>query len=312
LKISVAWLAIGAGLMLGCRARPQTVAAPPLPTATLTPTVAPSVTLLPAPTSTATSEPCSETQGRLVFEMFASQITGLDFHYRVHLPPCYDATQRRYPLLIMLHGYVADSEAMNDDQWQRLGLLDAADKGYAEGKLAPMVIVLPNGLDASYGQDDSPFGRVITGELLPDAGGKFCLWDDPSRRAIGGLSRGGFWALSIAFLNPGLFGKVGGHSPFVYDGDYPDQNPTNLLETPVNLKGMDIYIDHGAQDFVASGAHELVARLKAHGVQPQYVINPVGKHVEEYWAAHVGDYLAFYTADWPKDASQYPACSPAS
>jgi S-formylglutathione hydrolase FrmB len=98
----------------------------------------------------------------------------------------------------------------------------------------------------------------------------------------------------------------------VYFGDSPEQNPTNLLDTPLDLKGLTIYVDHGAQDFVASGAHELVDRLQAHGIQPQYVVNPVGQHTEDYWAAHVGDYLAFYAADWPKDVSQYPACGPRS
>lgn len=241
-------------------------------------------------------------------ETLASQITGSDVHYRVYLPPCYAATGRRYPLLIMLHGYVENSDAMNDDQWVRLGLTDAADRGYSVGALPPLVIVMPNGLNASYGRDDSPFGRIVATELLPEVNRKFCTWGDPAHQAIGGLSRGGFWALSIAFLNPGLFGKVGGHSPFVYDGDFPDQNPTNLLDTPLNLKGLSIYIDHGAQDYVADGARELVTKLRAHGVQPEYVVNPVGTHAESYWSAHVVDYLTFYTASWPTEVSQYPDC----
>jgi enterochelin esterase-like enzyme len=309
-KIAVIELTIAAGVMAsGCRAQPAAVVPTPLPSPTPQPTLEPAATPLPIPTLTPTPEPCIDTQGSLRSEMFTSQITGADFHYRVYLPPCYASTGRRYPLLVMLHGYVENSDAMNDDQWVRLGLADAADKGYATRALPPMVILMPNGLDASYGRDDSPVGKVITSELLPDASHKFCVWGDAARQAIGGLSRGGFWALSIAFLNPGLFGKVGGHSPFVYDGDFPDQNPLNLLDAPIDLKGLSIYVDHGAQDYAADGARELVARLKAHGLQPQYVVNPVGTHSEDYWSAHVADYLAFYGADWPKDVSQYPACA---
>jgi S-formylglutathione hydrolase FrmB len=241
--------------------------------------------------------------------MFVSQITGRDFHYQVYLPPCYASTGRRYPLLVMLHGYVENSDAMDDDQWIRLGLAAAADQGYAARSLPPMIILMPNGLDASYGRDDSPVGKIITTELLTQAGGKYCLWGDTAHQAIGGLSRGGFWALSIAFLNPGLFGKAGGHSPFVYEGDFPDQNPTNLLDTPIDLSGLSIYIDHGAQDYVAEGARDLVTRLKAHGVQPQYVVSPVGSHTEDYWSSHVSEYLAFYASGWQMDASQYPACA---
>ncbi len=315
LKIATAALLIVAPVILsGCRAK-QAAATPtllPTSTPTATPTAQPTATPLPAPTLTPTPVPCTDTQGSIKTEVLPSQITGADFHYRIYLPPCYGATGRRYPLLVMLHGYDAASDAMNDEQWVRLGLTAAADKGFVSGALPPMVIVMPNGLDASYGRDDGPVGKVIASELMPEIAHRFCLWDDVSKRAIGGLSRGGFWALSIAFLNPGLFGKVGGHSPFVYDGDYPDQNPTNLLDTPLKLGGLKIYIDHGAQDYAADGAQELVNKLKAHGIQPEYVVNPVGTHAEDYWSAHVADYLTFYAADWPRDVSQYPACSPAS
>lgn len=306
----IAGLAVAAGaLTASCRAQPPTAAPTPLPSPTTAHTIALSATPLPLPTLTPTAQPCTETQGALREGMLASQISGSAMHYRVYLPPCYAFSGRRYPLLIMLHGFVENSNAMNDDQWIRLGLTSAADRGYSSGALPPMVIVMPNGLSAAYGRDDSPFGKIVATELLPEIDRQYCVWGDAAHQAIGGLSRGGFWALSIAFLNPGLFGKVGGHSPFVYDGDFPDQNPVNLLDTPINLKGLSIYIDYGGQDYAGDGARLLVAKLRAHGVQPQVVANPVGAHAESYWSAHVVDYLTFYAADWPRDMSQYPACA---
>lgn len=317
LKVATAELLLMISLLAGCKPAPaQAITALPAPT--LTPTLMPTSTQtltptpLPLPTLTPTVESCTDKQGQIVFRSFSSLITGSEFRYRVYLPPCYAATARRYPWLVMLHGYVPDSDEMKDDQWVRLGLTDAADEGYAAGRYPPIVIVMPNGNDASYGQDDGPFGQVIAKELVPDVIEHVCTWDDPARRAIGGLSRGGFWALSVAFSNPGLFSKVGGHSPFVYNGGYPEQNPLNMLDTPIDIQGLTIYIDHGAQDYVANDVHVLVSKIMAHGVKPEYVINPVGQHVEEYWAAHVNDYLSFYTADWPRDVSQYPACQAAS
>ena len=293
----------------GCRAQPQAAAPTPLPSPTSPPTLAPTATPLPLLTLTPTAQPCAETQGALREGMIASQVSGAALHYRLYLPPCYAASGRRYPLLVMLHGFVENSDQMNDNQWIRLGLTAAADQGYVSGALPPMVILMPNGLDAAYGRDDSPFPKIVTTELLPEIDRQYCVWNDAAHQAIGGLSRGGFWALSIAFLNPGLFGKVGGHSPFVYDGDVPSQNPLNLLDTPLNLKGLSIYIDYGGQDYAGDGARELVAKLKAHGVQPQVVANPVGTHAESYWSAHVVDYLTFYATGWPKDVSQFPACT---
>lgn len=244
----------------------------------------------------------------MVFETLTSQITGREMDYRVHLPPCYTLTGRAYPVLIMLHGLVPGSTVMNDDQWDRLGLDEAADAGYLAGTLAPMVIVMPDGNDARHGDDNSPFGRVVAEELLPDVEAKYCVQQDSAGRAIGGLSRGGFWAFSVAFLNPDLFDRVGGHSPFLYDGDYRVYNPYNLVDEALGIERLTMYIDHGAQDYVDVGVREFIRKLEQRGITPEYVVNPQGGHNEDYWAAHVADYLAFYAAQWSHDVETFPIC----
>jgi len=230
-------------------------------------------------------------------------------HFRVYLPPCYESTGKKYPLLIMLHGWVENSTAMNDDQWVRLGLTAAADNGISQGSLAPMIIAMPNGNDVDQGSDGSPYAQMIATELLPKINEQFCTLDDPAMRAIGGLSRGGFWAFSTAFQYPGLFSRIGGHSPFVYSGEFKDLNPFDLLDTGRDIGAPKVYIDHGAQDFVRDNVRLFVKKLTARGVDVQYVINPQGAHVESYWAAHVADYLDFYAADWSLDVTSYPNCN---
>ncbi len=252
---------------------------------------------------------CAETQGLIVQETLESALANTLLHYRVYLPPCYALTGKRYPTLIMLHGWVQNSTAMNDDQWVRLGLTAAADQGIGQHKLAPMIIVMPNSNDLDQGNDGSPYGKVIATELLPDVAAKFCASNDPALRAIGGLSRGGFWAFSTAFQYPNLFGKVGGHSPYVYPGDFKDYNPYDMLDHPIPIGGLKVYVDHGAQDFVADNVREFVRKLKLRGATLQYVVNPTGTHVESYWAAHVAEYLDFYAAGWPLDANTFPNCT---
>jgi len=229
--------------------------------------------------------------------------------YRVYLPPCYDFTGKQYPTLIMMHGWVENSDAMNDDQWVRLGLAAAEDQGIAAGKLPPMIIVMPNGNDMDQGSDGSPYAEIVATELLPEVERQFCAWPDPAMRAIGGLSRGGFWSFSVAFQYPGLFSRVGGHSLFVYSGDFKDNNPFDLLDTPMDIGSPEIWIDHGAQDYVRDNASLFAQKLAKRGVHVQYVVYPQGSHVESYWAAHVADYLAFYGADWSLDAASYPDCN---
>jgi hypothetical protein len=210
----------------------------------------------------------------------------------------------------MMHGLIPGSDMMNDDQWDRMGLDEAETKGYLDGTLPPMIIIMPNGNDARHGDDDSPYSKVIVNELLPDIEAKICTWNESKMRAIGGLSRGGFWAYSVAFQYPDLFDRIGGHSPFFYDGDYRVYNPYNLLDTAPGIERLTTYIDYAADDHnVDVGIGLFVDKLRAHGIEPELVVNPSGAHTEDYWAAHVADYLAFYGAEWPHAVEQLPACN---
>ncbi len=275
-------------------------------TATLTPLPTPTS----SPSSTPSPVPCTETEGQIVVDTFISHMTGRDFRYRIYLPPCYAQSGRSYPYVIMLHGLVPGTDAMDDSQWIRLGMTGAADQGFVAGDLPPLIIVMPNGNDADYGYDNSTLPDIIVNELMPLVESRYCIWNEPAYRAIGGLSRGGFWAYWIAFSHPELFGRVGGHSPFFYTADYAsDENPDNLVDTAPGINSLVMHIDHGAQDYVENGAVDFVTRLQRRGIDPEYIVYPTGAHTEDYWASHVADYLDFYTADWPRSVQDYPVCS---
>ncbi len=65
--------------------------------------------------------------------------------YAIYLPPCYETSQRSYPVLYLLHG-------SGDDQsgWVQFGeIMHIADKAIREGKATPMIVVMP---DADAGQ----------------------------------------------------------------------------------------------------------------------------------------------------------------
>ncbi len=282
------------------------------PTPTLTPfgaTAAPTST--PTPVPTATTPPCDETRGQVIEDVLYSPAAAHEVRYRVYLPPCYAVTERRYPILYMLHGL---GEGMDDAQWVRMGLTEAADLGYQRGSLPPLIIVMPNGNDANYPWDAGPFPEMIVSDLIPAVESSLCTWNDPQMRAIGGLSRGGYWAFWIAFSHPDLFGQVGGHSAFFYDAEYStDKNPNNLVDRAGGIDELRIYLDHGVQDsLVDVSIGDFAERLRRRGIEPDYVVNPVGAHSEDYWAAHTADYLAFYAANWPRQVIEYPSCHTAS
>ncbi len=284
-------------------ATPEPVETAP-PTATVTPT--------PPPTATRTPIPCTDTHGEVILDSFESEIAGGEVRFRVYLPPCYGATARRYPVLYMMHGLGWN---MDDAQWDRMGIDEAADDGYAQGALPPMIIVMPNGNDADYSdsQGASPVPDMMVHELIPLVDSRYCTWAEPQARAIGGLSRGGFWAYWIAFNHPDMFSRVGGHSPYFYQPFYPtDKNPFNVVDTAEGIERLVMYMDHGGMGRdaieVQPGVRSFIEHLKQRGIEPEYVVNPYGDHLEEYWAEHVAEYLTFYGADWPRNVEEYPSC----
>lgn len=280
------------------------------PTPTLTPT--PEVSPTPVPTASPTAVVCPETAGQvIVFAEFSSEIAGRNMPYRVYVPPCYFQLARRYPVVYLFHGASQD-----DTQWEDLGLLEVLDRGLQLGEYPPMIVVMPYGaglLPDNTFPSDASLENYLLEELMPRIEKDFCTWEDRAYRAIGGNSRGGFWALSIAFRHPELFSKVGAHSPSLDTDITPAAyNPLELALSAPFLDTLRIYLDNGAEDPVRPEVERLSTRLVQRRVVHEYVIDPLGTHSDTYWANHLADYLTFYGGTpidgWPRDAGQLPSC----
>ncbi len=318
-------LLFAAGLVLlpGCdplapQMTPQIIIITPVPTETPAPSPTPPPTRTPPPTATpvltptATPFPCPEASGQVItVDPFRSATAGQNLRYQVYLPPCYQTSQKRYPLLILLHG-AANTEA----QWGKIGTFQALDQGFRLGALPPMLVVAP--YTGSIGNlnafpPDASYETVVLEELLPAVERDFCTWSDRRYRAIGGISRGGFWAYSIALRHPDVFGIVGGHSAFFPDDLREVPAPFNPLELALNATfladaGLRMYMDNAASDPAGVNLQTFSGRLSARGIAHTYVVNPTGDHSDDYWAAHITEYLAFYGRAWPRSADELPSC----
>jgi enterochelin esterase-like enzyme len=270
----------------------------------------PSETPVPAATVVPSATPfvCTERTGQTLRSSFPSTIMGGDVPFRIYLPPCFYDTLKRYPYVVLLHGTGYD-EAM----WEDLGAPAVMDQGITKGTLPPMVLVMPDG-DALAELNDQPDGAsyetLVLDELIPSIERDFCLWGSREGRAIGGISRGGFWAFSIAFRHPEVFAAVGGHSPhFEPDNAPPEVNPLDLASR-VNLTkfSLRIYMDNAASDYVSANVIQMSDILRERSIAHEYLINPTGDHDMEYWSSHVAEYLSFYGQPWPYDTSALPSC----
>jgi enterochelin esterase-like enzyme len=292
----------------------QVTATPPPPTRAPTTTPIPSDTATPPP-ATATPRPtafvCNEVAGRLVDDTFKSAVSGQTVKYRVYLPPCYWQTARRYPVVVLMHGSDTDQTFWTDD----LRANTALDAGIRSGTLPPMILVMPGGdiiANTNVFRSKS-YEMLLLNELVPLVDRSLCTWGTRAGRAIGGISRGGFWAFLVAFRHPDLFNAVGGHSPFFDSGNAPpDYNPLNLAQTvkfPAQLQPR-IWIDAGKDDYARPNIEVFRTSLEARNIDPGYTMYPTGQHTASYWASHVSEYLDFYGKDWPRQVEALPSCLP--
>lgn len=243
-----------------------------------------------------------ETQGRFRELWFYSPALDRDMPYYVYLPPEYGSAARRYPVLYMLHGGSADR-----DEWPAYGLIDAVDRLIVAKEIRPMIVVLPQG-DYSYWvnwPDGGPrWGDYVARDLVRHVDATYRTIPRPGRRAIGGLSMGGYGALQLAFNYPGVFRGVGAHSPALYPGDgslpilgtgeeFARRDPVLLAGTARGLERLDIQIDIGEEDYFVERAVELHEALLQRGIDHRWLLQP-GGHDGEYWERNLLQYLRFY------------------
>lgn len=224
--------------------------------------------------------------------------------YRIYLPPCFGEDGYTYPVLYMFHGNIS-----TDSQWDDLGLDEAADELIRAGEIPPLIIVMPDGGYIANNSSGGPysFEGVILNELMPHIEANYCAWPAPSGRALGGLSRGGYWSLEIAFRNASQFASVGAHSAALVDTHAgPDLNPqfTGLSNDLGNLR---IYMDIGADDWFIANIRRLHEDMEIAGIPHTWVLND-GIHEDPYWSDHARDYLRWYSSGWIDERSAYPPC----
>ena len=140
----------------------------------------------------------------------------------IYTPPGYEESRQRLPVLYLLHGSGGDETA-----WLEQGrTAQVLDNLIAAGKAEPMIVVMPNG---NIDEQAAP-GSTAAGLITPtfnhkqwmDGGFELSFKDivtwvennyrvaaSKRKRAIAGLSMGGYHALYISANNPTDYGYVG-------------------------------------------------------------------------------------------------------
>ncbi|HEY89608.1 MAG TPA: esterase family protein [Thermoflexia bacterium] len=320
-KFERIWVFILTSLLVACQGadgvdiqNPVVVASEPSATIeaiyTATPSVTPTATPTSAPTKTAipTATPfvCSSQEGQTrEGSFFSPAMAEEEIHYFVHLPPCYAySRERNFPVLYLFHGW-----PMDEEHWVELGVEKIADEWSGRSMMGPLIIVMPGVVNPqglyinSSGGDHSVEGMVVN-ELVPLIDDNYRTWQAAEGRALGGISRGGVWALEIGLRNPDIFSIVGAHSPALsVNYPLPAYDPFLLVED--GALGQRIYLSAGDADWARHSTIRLYELLVENEAEVQYQMGE-GAHVDRLWRLGLPNYLKFYTETWPRSYDELP------
>jgi enterochelin esterase family protein len=213
----------------------------------------------------------------------------------VYTPPDYGLAQKRYPVFYLLHG-AFDS----DDSWPTVGrAADIVDNLIAEGKAAPMIVVMPAGHQGPFTLSGGPgslnldgFVREFDRDIRPYVEKHYTVKTGPKSTAIAGLSMGGAQTLEIAVRHLKDFGYVGVFSSGVLsDGAgavdaWGAQHAAQLDDKGARSSLDLVWLATGKDDFLLPTTNATVAMLEKHGLHPVFH-GSGGGHVWSNWR----DYL---------------------
>src|SRR5581483_2181669 len=117
---------------------------------------------------------------------------------------------KRKPVLYLLHGAGDDETG-----WQKKGAADVIlDNLYADKKLVPMIVVMPNGFARAPNSTgrNSAFEDDLLKDLIPYIEAHYPVKADREQRALAGLSMGGGQSLRIGLKHLDVFASVGSFS----------------------------------------------------------------------------------------------------
>jgi enterochelin esterase-like enzyme len=250
-----------------------------------------------------------------------SKILGGPKKYAVYLPPGYDQSSRKYPVLYLLHG-----AGDNQTGWIQFGEVQhIADRAIAAGEATPMIIIMPDASGERMGYFNSVDGKwkyedFFFEEFLPAVEKEYAIKSEKRYRAVAGLSMGGGGSFMYALHHPELFSAACPLSAFVGPLSI-EEFRKNLVEGKVSfeeealepymarhnavrlidalsekdLSAVRWYIDCGDDDFLYEGNSLAHIALRKKNIPHEFRIRD-GGHQWSYWRSALPEVLRFVSA----------------
>jgi len=171
-------------------------------------------------------------KGRLNPFELDSKLLGDKVEVSVYLPAGYNSGSKRYPV-VYVHG---GKKARERGHW-----VTTLDNEVGKS-ITPLIVVF---FDANARGKEAQYGQMFASELIPEVDKKYRTLADADHRAVAGTGFAAFSALGSALGNPGLIGKLGMQSLFMFGSMRQGVEP--LFKT-ADEQPLVIYQDWGKYD----------------------------------------------------------------
>ena len=210
----------------------------------------------------------------------------------VYLPNnvCMD---EKYPVLYLQHGMWG-----NENDWPTQGrLLDIMDSLLQLGEVREMVIIMPDNCPHRETSEEeranAMSGRWERGfaDFMAEVEQRYPVSNEPARRAIAGLSMGGFHSMHISHYLHGQFAYVGLFSPAIRPTDSAEVYDNWENEVREQLAFEPLYwIAIGREDFLYDNVAEYRRWLEENHLEYTYY-ESAGGHVWPNWQDYICRFL---------------------
>ena len=253
-----------------------------------------------------------QTLNFVTHQAFHSDFLPDDRDVTIFLPPGYEASDERYPVLYLHDGQnLFDPEAafVKGQHW-RVG--ETATALIESARVPPLIIVGINNTGArrlheytqTYdrrrgGGGAQAYGHLIVRELKPFVDARYRTLPDAANTGLGGSSLGGLVSLYLGLEHPDVFSKLAVMSPSVWWDRRAILRSVRDAKPKPRLR---IWVDIGTRE---GGYHVENARLLRVGLTKSgwvegddlhYEEVPGGTHSEGSWAERFGRVLEFLFA----------------
>jgi enterochelin esterase-like enzyme len=232
--------------------------------------------------------------GTVVTEWRKSEVLQRTERIILYLPPGYEKSSTRYPVLYLVHGSGDVPES-----WVAAGHANyILDNLIAEGKAKPMIIVMPAGHAVPFSaprngpvNNNDLFEQYLVKEVIPVVEKNYRTAPGARNRVMAGLSMGGGHTIYTGFSHPELFGALGIFSPGL-----PRDFDTKFQTVLANPKALNASVK---MIWIACGDNDTTVQyprikawaesLKQHGIPESFHTYP-GAHTWPVWRMSLTDF----------------------